>query len=140
MSNTSYKRGLSPHRILHSMLRVADLAMSEDFYCQALGMTVQRKQDYPDGQFTLVFLGYGNEANSTVLELTHNWSQKTYARGDAYGHLALAVTDVYAACEHLATLDVEISRPPGPMKADPAEIIAFIVDPDGYQIELIQRA
>ena len=139
MSNTSDKRGLSPHRILHSMLRVADLSMSEDFYCQALGMTVQRKQDYPDGQFTPTFLGYGDEKSNTVLELTHNWSQKTYARGDAYGHLALAVTNIYATCEHLATLGVEISRPPGPMKADPVEIIAFIVDPDGYQIELIQR-
>jgi len=114
--------------------------MSEDFYCQALGMSVLRKQDYFDGQFTLTFLGYGDEVNNTVLELTHNWSQKKYARGDAYGHLALAVTDIYATCEHLDTLGIEISRPPGPMKVDPAEIIAFIVDPDGYQIELIQRA
>ena len=116
------------------------MAMSENFYCQVLGMTVQRKRDYPDGQFTLAFLGYGDETNNTVLELTHNWSQKTYAIGDAYGHLALAVTDIYATCEHLATLGVEILRPAGPMKDDSSEIIAFIVDPDGYKIELIQRS
>ena len=102
-------------------------------------MKVLRKKDYPDGQFTLVFLGYGNESTDSVLELTYNWGDNKYVRGNAYGHIALAVTDIYTTCRQLEQRGVEISLQPGPMKADPTEIIPFINDPDGYQIELIER-
>jgi len=132
-------QNLFPTRILHTMLRVSDLDKSEHFYCHFLGMKVQRKKNYPDGEFTLVFLGYGEEASNTVLELTYNWSDQSYSKGDAFGHIALAVNDIYATCLQLTKRGVKITRKPAPMKADASEVIAFIQDPDGYQIELIQK-
>jgi len=129
-----------PKRILHTMIRISDIKKSEYFYCELLGMTIQRKKDYPDGKFTLVFLGYGEEANNTLLELTHNWSEQVYTKGNGYGHIALAVQDIYATCQYLESNGVEITRQPGSMKADASEVIAFINDPDGYQIELIEKA
>ncbi len=128
----------SPHRILHTMLRVADLEHSINFYTQLMGMRVLRHRDYPDGQFTLVFMGYDDEESSTVLELTHNWNKKIYEKGTAFGHIALAVTDVYETCRQLSREGVTITREPGPMSFDKDEVIAFIEDPDGYKIELIQ--
>lgn len=128
-----------PSRILHTMMRVFDLQRSLDFYIGALGMQLIRRQDYPSGRFTLVFLGYGSEESSTVLELTHNWDQtEPYEIGTAWGHIALAVNDIHALCAELAECGVNITRPPGPMKHS-ATVIAFLQDPDGYKIELIQR-
>jgi lactoylglutathione lyase len=128
-----------PTRMLHVMLRVFNLQHSLDFYIGALGMQMLRRQDYPSGRFTLVFLGYGSEDSDTVLELTHNWDQQEpYALGSAYGHIALAVSDIYATCGDLAEAGVKITRSPGPMKHSPT-LIAFIEDPDGYKIELIGR-
>lgn len=128
-----------PTRILHVMLRVLDLQRSLDFYVGALGMQLVRRQDYPSGRFTLAFLGYGSEDANTVLELTHNWDQAVpYDRGSAYGHVAIAVNDLYASCAELVELGVNVTRTPGPMKHS-ATLIAFIEDPDGYKIELIQR-
>jgi lactoylglutathione lyase len=129
-----------PTRILHTMMRVMDLQRSLDFYIGAMGMQLVRRQDYPTGRFTLAFLGYGAEDDSTVLELTHNWDQtEPYAQGTAWGHIAIAVTDIQAVCADLAEFGVNIVRSPGPMKHS-ATLIAFIEDPDGYKIELIQRA
>jgi lactoylglutathione lyase len=129
-----------PTRILHTMMRVMDLQRSLDFYIGAMGMQLVRRQDYPTGRFTLAFLGYGAEDDSTVLELTHNWDQtEPYAQGTAWGHIAIAVTDIQAVCADLAEFGVNIVRAPGPMKHS-ATLIAFIEDPDGYKIELIQRA
>ncbi len=128
-----------PTRILHTMMRVMDLQRSLDFYIGALGMQLLRRQDYPTGRFTLAFLGYGGEDTSTVLELTHNWDQtEPYVQGTAWGHIAIAVGDIYAVCSELAEAGVNITRPPGPMKHS-ATVIAFVEDPDGYKIELIQR-
>ena len=129
-----------PTRILHTMMRVMDLQRSLDFYIGAMGMQLVRRQDYPTGRLTLAFLGYGAEDDSTVLELTHNWDQtEPYAQGTAWGHIAIAVTDIQAVCADLAEFGVNIVRAPGPMKHS-ATLIAFIEDPDGYKIELIQRA
>lgn len=129
-----------PTRILHTMMRVMDLQRSLDFYIGALGMQLLRRQDYPTGRFTLAFLGYGTEDKTTVLELTHNWDQaEPYELGTAWGHVAIAVGDIHAVCAELAEAGVAITRPPGPMKHSPT-VIAFIQDPDGYKIELIQRA
>jgi lactoylglutathione lyase len=129
-----------PTRILHTMMRVMDLQRSLDFYIGAMGMQLVRRQDYPTGRFTLALLGYGAEDDSTVLELTHNWDQtEPYAQGTAWGHIAIAVTDIQAVCADLAEFGVNIVRAPGPMKHS-ATLIAFIEDPDGYKIELIQRA
>jgi lactoylglutathione lyase len=129
-----------PTRILHAMMRVMDLQRSLYFYIGALGMQLVRRQDYPTGRFTLAFLGYGTEDASTVLELTHNWDQaEPYTHGSAWGHIALAVNDIHAICAELAEAGVNIVRPPGTMKHS-ATLIAFIEDPDGYKIELIQRA
>ncbi len=129
-----------PIRILHTMMRVMDLQRSLDFYIGALGMQLVRRQDYPTGRFTLAFLGYGTEDASTVLELTHNWDQaEPYIHGTAWGHIAIAVSDIHAVCAELAEAGVNITRPPGPMKHS-ATLIAFIEDPDGYKIELIQRS
>jgi lactoylglutathione lyase len=130
-------------RILHTMLRVADLDRSLAFYVDTLGMTLFRKEDYPSGRFTLAFVGFGSEASSAVIELTHNWDITTYDRGNAYGHVALGVRDAYALCESLAVEGVKIVRPAGPMaNASPdrakVETIAFIEDPDGYRVELIE--
>ena len=128
-----------PSRILHTMIRVMDLQRSLDFYIGALGMQLVRRQDYPTGRFTLAFLGYGTEDESTVLELTHNWDQaEPYAQGTAWGHIASAVSDIHAVCADLAEWGVNIVRAPGPMKHSPT-LISFIEDPDGYKIELIQR-
>jgi len=127
-------------RLLHTMIRVRDLDASLNFYTNLLGMTLLRKRDYPTGKFTLAFVGYGDESNNAVIELTHNWDQKeAYALGTAFGHLAIGVPDVYKACEQLGAAGVKIPRPAGPM-AHGGSVIAFIEDPDGYRIELIQRS
>jgi lactoylglutathione lyase len=126
-------------RMLHTMLRVFDLEKSLDFYGRLLGMKVLRRREVPEGKYTLAFVGYGDEASSTVVELTYNWEQKEpYALGSAFGHLAVGVPDVYALCETLGREGVKITRPPGPVKFG-TTVIAFIEDPDGYKIELIQR-
>jgi lactoylglutathione lyase len=122
------------------MIRVRDLDKSLDFYSRLLGMTVLRRNDYPDGRFSLVFLGYGAEEDHTVLELTHNWDRtEAYQLGDSYGHLAVGVADIYAECAKLAAAGVTIARPPGPMKFG-RTVIAFVDDPDGRKIELIETA
>jgi lactoylglutathione lyase len=139
MTTVINKQNVFPRRILHTMLRVKDLKSSEYFYCQLLGMIVQRKKDYPEGEFTLSFLGYGDEYKNTVLELTHNWYESDYEKGNSYGHIAFAVDDIFQTCKFLEENNVEIIRQPGPMKSDASEVIAFISDPDGYQIELIER-
>jgi lactoylglutathione lyase len=127
-------------RLLHTMIRVRDLDASLAFYTGQLGMTLLRKRDYPTGRFTLAFVGYGGEEDHTVVELTHNWDQKEpYALGTAFGHLAIAVPNVYRACERLKEAGVKIPRPAGPM-AHGGAVIAFIEDPDGYRIELIERS
>ena len=126
-------------RILHTMLRVGDLDKSITFYTDVLGMTELRRSEYPDGKFTLAFLGYGDEANNTVLELTYNWGIKSYDIGNAFGHIAIGVPNVYEACEKMKAVGGEIIRDAGPMNAG-TTIIAFLKDPDGYEIELIGRA
>ena len=127
-------------RLLHTMIRVKDLEKSLDFYTRLLGMNLLRRKDYPSGEFTLAFVGYGDEDGSTVIELTHNWGQKDpYELGNGFGHLAVGVPDIYKTCERLAAEEVSIPRPPGPMKHG-GSVIAFIEDPDGYKIELIERA
>lgn len=123
-------------RLLHTMLRVADLDTSIAFYTDVLGMTLLRKKDYPEGRFTLAFLGYQPESEGAVIELTHNWDQHEYELGTAYGHIALAVDDVYDACERIRERGGEITREPGPMKHG-STILAFVKDPDGYSIELL---
>jgi lactoylglutathione lyase len=128
-----------PTRILHTMLRVGNLEKSIFFYTQLLGMKLLRSQEYPEGEFTLAFVGYQDEADSTVLELTYNWGKQRYEIGTAFGHIALATDDIYATCEALAAEGVNITRMPGPMKDDASIVIAFLEDPDGYKIELIQR-
>lgn len=127
-------------RMLHTMVRVKDLDKSLDFYTRLLGMTLLRKKDFPGGKFTLAFVGYGEESDTAVLELTHNWDQDApYELGDGYGHIAIGVPDIYATCEALEKEGAKIPRPPGPMKHGTA-VIAFVEDPDGYKIELIERA
>jgi lactoylglutathione lyase len=126
-------------RLLHTMIRVRNLDASLQFYTNLLGMKLLRKRDYPSGKFTLAFVGYGDESNNTVIELTHNWDQvEPYNLGSAFGHLAVGVPDVYKTCERLAAAGVKIPRPAGPM-AHGGSVIAFIEDPDGYRIELVQR-
>lgn len=125
-------------RILHTMLRVGDLEKSIEFYTQVLGMKELRRKDYPDGKFTLAFVGYGDEANHTVLELTYNWGVDHYEIGSGFGHIAIGVPDVYEACEKMKQAGGKIIRDAGPMNAG-STIIAFLEDPDGYQIELIGR-
>jgi lactoylglutathione lyase len=120
------------------MLRVGDLDASIRFYTEQLGMKLLRRNDYPDGKFTLAFVGYGDESDHTVLELTYNWGRDAYTLGDAFGHVALGVSDIYAACDRLRAGGVKITREPGPMKHG-TTVIAFVEDPDGYKIELIQR-
>jgi lactoylglutathione lyase len=127
-------------RFLHTMIRVRDLEKSLKFYTDLLGMKVLRQRDYPSGKFTLAFVGYGDEAGNTVIELTHNWGQaEPYNLGTAFGHLAIGVPDVYKTCDRLAAAGVKIPRPAGPM-AHGGSVIAFIEDPDGYRIELVQRS
>ena len=126
-------------RLLHTMLRVFDLGRSVDFYVNKLGMKLIRKTERPDQRYSLAFVGYGGEDSATVLELTYNWDQKEpYNLGSAYGHIAIAVPDVTRACDGLAKAGVKITRPAGPVKGGTA-MIAFIEDPDGYKIELIER-
>lgn len=121
------------------MLRVGDLERSIDFYCNVLGMKLLRRKDYPSGEFTLAFVGYGDEADHTVLELTYNWGKDTYDLGNAYGHIALGVDDIYTACDQIREQGGKVSREPGPMKHG-TTVIAFVEDPDGYKVELIQTA
>lgn len=123
-------------RLLHTMLRVGNLQKSIDFYTGILGMKLLRQQQYPDGEFTLAFLGYADEASSTVLELTYNWGVHSYDLGTAFGHIAIAVDDVYQATQAARDKGVKILRDAGPMNAG-STIIAFLEDPDGYQIELL---
>jgi len=129
----------SRYRLLHTMIRVKDLDKSLDFYTRHLGMKLMRKKDYPSGEFTLAFVGYGDENSDAVIELTHNWGQeKPYDLGSGFGHLAIGVPDVYGTCEALAKEGVKIPRPAGPMKHG-GSVIAFVEDPDGYKIELVER-
>ena len=125
-------------RILHTMLRVGDLNRSIDFYTQVLGMTLLRRKDYPEGRFTLAFVGYGDESEQAAIELTHNWDTDAYELGTGYGHIALEVDDVYQACAEIKERGGKILREAGPMNAG-TTIIAFVADPGGYPIELIGR-
>ena len=125
-------------RLLHTMIRVGDLERSLRFYCEMLGMKLLRRKDFPGGKFTLAFVGYGDETDHSVIELTHNWDTDRYEIGDGFGHIALGVTDIYATCESLRERGVSIVREPGPMKHG-STVIAFVEDPDGYKIELIER-
>jgi len=125
-------------RILHAMMRVGNLERSIAFYQDVLGMSVLRKKDYPDGKFTLVFIGYGPESEGAVIELTHNWDTDAYEQGNAFGHIALEVDDAYVACDKIRALGGNVVREAGPMKHG-STVIAFIEDPDGYKIELIQK-
>ena len=125
-------------RILHTMLRVGDLERSIDFYTGVLGMKVLRRKDYPDGKFTLAFVGYGDESEEAVLELTHNWDTTAYDIGTGYGHIALEVDDARQACEETRKRGGKVSREAGPMKHG-TTVIAFVEDPDGYKIEFIQK-
>jgi lactoylglutathione lyase len=137
--NLSKEEKPEEYRLLHTMIRVKDLDKSLDFYTRLLGMKLLRKKDYPSGAFTLAFVGYGDEKDTAVLELTYNWGREEgYALGNAFGHLAIGVPDIYTTCEALAAQGVPIPRPPGPMKHG-GSVIAFIEDPDGYKIELIEK-
>lgn len=125
------------------MLRVSDLDRSINFYTEKLGMHLFRKEKYPEGQFTLAFVGYGDEHSNSTIELTYNWGTNTYTHGSAFGHIALAVSDIHSACKRLEHSGVKVIRTPGPMKVispdrKDMEVIAFIEDPDGYRIELIE--
>ncbi len=126
-------------RLLHTMLRVGNLEAALDFYTRILGMTLLRQKDYPTGKFTLAFVGYGQEVDHTVIELTYNWDTTDYNLGDGFGHIAIGVSDIYATCETIRQAGGEIVREPGPMKHG-GSVIAFVKDPDGYKIELIERA
>lgn len=123
-------------RLLHTMLRVGNLDRSIAFYTDVLGMKLLRRKDYPDGRFTLAFLGYGPESENTVLELTHNWDTEHYEPGEGYGHIAIGVDDVYAACDRISESGGKVIREPGPMKHG-TTILAFVEDPDGYKVELL---
>jgi lactoylglutathione lyase len=125
-------------RMLHTMLRVGNLERSIQFYTEVLGMTELRRSEYPDGKFTLVFIGYGDETSNTVLELTYNWDTDRYDLGNGYGHIAIGVADAAAACDKIRNLGGNVVREAGPMMHG-TEVIAFVEDPDGYKIELIQR-
>ena len=125
-------------QLLHTMLRVKDLDESIKFYTEHLGMKLLRKEDFPGGEFTLAFVGYGYEKSHTVLEFTHNWGQSDYDLGDAYGHIAIGCDDIYGTCETLRSNGVEIKREPGPMMHG-TTVIAFVKDPSGYMVELIQK-
>ncbi|VAW93403.1 Lactoylglutathione lyase [hydrothermal vent metagenome] len=123
-------------RLLHTMLRVGNLQRSIDFYSNILGMTLLRQKDYPEGRFTLAFVGYGDESDNTAIELTHNWDTKNYDLGNGFGHIAIEVADVYQATADIKAQGGKILRDAGPMNAG-STIIAFVEDPDGYQIELL---
>ncbi len=125
-------------RILHTMLRVSDLQKSISFYTDLLGMRLLRRKDYPEGRFTLAFLGYGEESDESVLELTHNWDTASYDLGNGYGHIAIEVEDVYQACDTIKTKGGQVVREAGPMKGS-TTVLAFVKDPDGYMIELLDK-
>ena len=125
-------------RLLHTMLRVGDLKRSIGFYTEVLGMRLLRQSDYPNGRFTLAFVGYGDEKDEAVLELTHNWDTDSYDLGDGYGHIAVEVDDAYKACEAVKERGGTVTREAGPMKHG-TTVIAFVKDPDGYMIEFIQK-
>ena len=125
-------------RILHTMIRVGDLDRSVSFYTDVLGMKLLRRHDYPDGKFTLAFVGFGPESDGAVIELTHNWGVEKYEVGTGFGHIALEVPNAYAACDEIKKRGGKVTREAGPMKHG-TTVIAFVEDPDGYKIELIQR-
>jgi len=143
MSDTKSDSGAAVNqdfRLLHTMIRVLDMDKSVDFYTRLLGMKLLRRKDFPSGKFTLAFVGYGDEADSSVIELTHNWDQEeAYSLGNGFGHMAVGVSDIYGVCERLEAENVSIPRPAGPM-IHGGPVIAVIEDPDGYKIELIERA
>ena len=126
-------------RLLHTMIRVGDLDKSIAFYTGVLGMKLLRRKDYPDGKFTLAFVGYGDESDTAVIELTHNWGTRSYDLGNGFGHLAVSVPDAYKACDAVKAQGGKVTREAGPMKHG-TTVIAFVEDPDGYKIEFIQRA
>jgi lactoylglutathione lyase len=124
-------------RFLHTMLRVKDLDASLRFWTDHFGMKLLRRKDYPEGKFTLAFVGYGDEKDHSVLELTYNWGQSDYVLGSQFGHVAIGVEDIYAVCDRLRAAGVPVTRKPGPMKHG-TTLIAFVEDPNGYKVELIQ--
>ena len=124
-------------RMLHTMIRVKNLEESLKFYCEVLGMKLLRQKDYPGGKFTLAFVGYGDESDNTVIELTYNWGVDEYEIGNAFGHIALGVTDIYKTCEEIKARGGKVTREPGPMKHG-TTVIAFVEDPSGYKVELIE--
>jgi lactoylglutathione lyase len=126
-------------RLLHTMLRVGELDRSITFYTEVLGMRLLRRKDYPGGRFTLAFVGYGEESDTTVLELTHNWDTSTYEIGSGYGHIAIGVADIHDVCEQIRAKGGRVAREPGPMK-NGTTVIAFVEDPDGYRVELIEQS
>ena len=126
-------------RLLHTMLRVGDLERSIAFYTEILGMRLLRRKDYPGGRFTLAFVGYGEESDSTVLELTHNWDTSSYDIGSGYGHIALGVDAIVGVCNQIRAKGGNVVREPGPMK-NGTTVIAFVEDPDGYKVELIEMS
>lgn len=125
-------------RLLHTMLRVGNLGRSIEFYTQILGMRLLHRTDYPDGKFTLAFVGYADEPDGTVLELTHNWGVERYEMGNAYGHIAIEVDDASAACDRVRALGGQVLREAGPMLHG-TTVIAFVADPDGYKVEFIEK-
>ncbi|WP_341737328.1 lactoylglutathione lyase [Microcoleus sp. CAWBG640] len=124
-------------QLLHTMLRVGNLEESLKFYTEVLGMKKLRQKDYPDGKFSLAFVGYGDESDHTVLELTYNWGVEEYNLGNAYGHIAIGIDDIYGTCDEIKARGGKVSREPGPMKHG-STVIAFVEDPDGYKVELVQ--
>ena len=124
-------------QLLHTMLRVGNLEESVKFYTEVLGMKLLRQKEYPDGKFTLAFVGYGDDSDHTVLELTYNWGIEKYHLGDAYGHIAIGIDDIYGTCEQIKARGGKVSREPGPMKHG-STVIAFVEDPDGYKVELVK--
>ena len=125
-------------RMLHTMLRVGNLEQSLQFHCDVLGMTLLRQREYPTGEFTLAFVGYGDESQQAVIELTYNWGVEQYELGNAFGHVAIGVDDIYATCDKIKAKGGKVTREPGPMKHG-STVIAFVEDPNGYKIELIQH-
>lgn len=126
-------------RLLHTMIRVRNLDASLDFYVGKLGMRLLRRRDFPEGQFTLAFVGFEIETETAVIELAHNWDERDYTLGTAFGHIAIGVDDIFASTRDLERQGVKIVRPAGPLKGDESEMIAFVEDPDSYRIELIER-
>ncbi|MEY4430526.1 MAG: lactoylglutathione lyase [Cyanobacteriota bacterium] len=126
-------------RLLHTMLRVGDLERSIAFYTEVLGMRLLRRKDYPGGRFTLAFVGYGDESDTAVLELTHNWDTSSYEIGSGYGHIAIGVDNIVAVCDQMRAKGGRVVREPGPMK-NGTTVIAFVEDPDGYKVELIEQS